>query len=339
MRRRRVERIPAEELLVALVLGLVPGCSSHILLGAFDEELDGSIRDDADGGGRRPDAAPDGIGNDPCAEYANQLCALEQSCNLGIFRNTFWGDLTICKERRQIRCAVRLAAPGSNDTPARVGVCVAALKTYTCDDYANEQKLREVCDSPPGNLADGAPCGVGAQCRGEGCVVPDNSLCSVCTTLSPLGAPCNASCQNDLQCINGTCVAYLQEGDACRFGGPLCSFGLACIGAGMGLGRCGKRLGLGAACDPMAFECNDSQGLSCDGATSKCQVDPGRPAPGAPCVAGQFCRADAWCNMGRCESKRREGESCGNFAGAPACLQPATCLGTTCTLPNPSSCR
>jgi hypothetical protein len=43
--------------------------------------------------------------------------------------------------------------------------------------------------------------------------------------------------------------------------------------------------------------------------------------------------------MGRCESKRREGESCGNSAGSPACLEPATCIGAICTLPNPSGCR
>jgi hypothetical protein len=210
----------------------------------------------------------------------------------------------------------------------------------TCDTFFTERATwLEMCEPPPGDRADGVSCGVGAQCRGGGCVLPASALCGVCTTLSPIGAPCNASCESTLQCINGTCVAYLREGDACRFGGPLCAFGLTCIGAGAGQGKCGKRLPLGAPCDPTAFECNDSQGLSCDTATSKCQVDPGLPAAGSPCAAGQFCRANAWCNMGRCEPKRREGEPCGSAAGAPACLEPAVCIGTTCALPNPSGCR
>jgi hypothetical protein len=346
MHARRLGKLTERGLSIALVFAATPGCSSHILLGALDEaHADAAVRDAAglrpDGGTFAETGAPDGAGGDPCADYANQLCELEQSCNLLIFRNTFWGDLTICKERRKIRCSDRLAAPGSNDTPARVSACVATLSRFTCDDYTDQENWPETCEAPPGNLADGARCGVGAQCRGGGCFPPDDSLCGVCTTLSPIGAPCNASCQNAAQCINGVCVAYLREGAACRFGGPLCAFGLACIGAASGQGRCGKRLGAGAPCDPLAFECNDSQGLSCDGATSRCQVDPGRPAAGAPCLAGQFCRADAWCNMasGRCEPKRREGEPCGNFAGAPACLQPATCVGTTCALPNPGGCR
>jgi hypothetical protein len=357
MRGRRPEKSAARGLTIALVLTLAPGCASHILLGAFDEQEGGTGDGRPDAGavadsGTVPDAGPDGgpLGDaglppdgttgDPCADYAAELCALEQSCNLTVFRNAFWGDPTICKERRKIRCTLRLTAPGSNETPARVSACVAALSKYTCDDYADEAKTREICDAPPGNLGDGAPCGVGAQCRGQGCFPPDNAACGVCTTLSPLGAPCNASCQYGIQCLNSTCVAYLREGDACRFGSPLCAFGLACLGAGSGQGKCGKRLGLGAPCDPSAFECNDGEGLSCSGATNRCQADPGLPAAGAPCW-GQSCRADAWCNTAnsRCEAKRREGEPCGNSASAPECLQPATCIGTTCVLPNPSGCR
>jgi hypothetical protein len=346
MQDRRFEKIAATGLSVALWVCLAPGCASHIRLGAVDEE--GADTGGGDAAGGRADSGiltdtgvpPDGTTADLCADYANQLCNLEQSCNLLIFRNTFWGDLAICKERRKIRCADRLTAAGSNDTPARVGACVATLSKFTCDDYTDQEHWPEICEAPAGNVADGAPCGVGAQCRGGGCFLPDNMLCSVCTTLAPVGAPCGASCQNNLQCLNGVCVAHLREGDPCRFGGPLCAFGLACIGAGSGQGKCAKRLGLGVPCDPVAFECNDSQGLSCDGATSRCRAEAGFPAPGEPCGGGP-CRADAWCNLAtnRCESKRREGEPCGNFAGAPACLQPAICIGTTCTLPNPSGCR
>jgi hypothetical protein len=337
-------------LAIAAELAAGEGCSSHIRLGAWDEGADASAADAAgiDSAGGRTDSGiiadtalwPDGASGDPCADYANRLCELEQSCNVLIFRNTFWGELSICKERRKLRCSARLNAPGSNDSSARVSACVAALLALTCDTYVARENWPATCDPPAGNLADGAPCGVGAQCRGLGCFPADNSICGSCSTLSPIGAPCNVSCQTDLQCVAGTCLAYLREGDNCRFGGPLCAFGLACLGAGAGQGRCAKRLSAGATCDPMAFECNDSQGLSCDAATSRCQLDPGRPAPGALCVAG-LCRADAWCNMtsGRCEAKRREGEACGLALGAPQCLEPALCVAATCTLPNPSACR
>ena len=355
MRVRRHGNIAPRWLAIPLVLGATSGCASHILLGALDEQDAGAGGVDA--GGTRPDsgsaadggaptetgAPPDGTTGDPCTDYANQLCALEQSCNQLIFRNVWWGDLATCRERRKIRCDVRLTAPSSNETPARVNACVALLSKFTCDNYADRVNWPENCEAPPGNLADGALCGVGAQCRGRGCFPPDNSLCGLCTTLSPVGAPCiGASCQDNLHCPSGTCVAYLREGDACRFvGTPLCAFGFACIGASSGQGRCAKRLGIGVTCDPMGFECNDAQGLTCDDATSRCQPDPGRPAAGALCQLGQFCRADAWCNMGtgRCEAKRREGEPCSNAPGAPVCLQPATCIGTTCVLPNPSGCR
>ena len=338
MRARCPETIVLRGLSFALAIAVSAGCERHIGLGAFDDDIDAGTRPDT---GSVADASSDGLTGDPCTDYSNQLCELEQSCNVLVFRNTWWGDLPTCKERRKIRCDARLTSPGSNETPARVSECVATLRRFTCDNYTDRVNWPETCEPPPGNLADGAPCAVSAQCRGSGCFPPDNARCGVCTTLSPLGAPCNASCQSDLHCINATCVAFLREGDACRFGGPLCAFGLACIGAGSGQGRCGKRVGLGMPCDPMAFECNDSQGLNCDDATSRCQPVAGLPAAGAPCQLGQLCRADAWCNMGtnRCEAKRREGEPCGNAPGAPACLQPATCIGATCELPNPSGCR
>ena len=345
MRVRYPENKVSRCIVVALLLGAAPGCGSHILLGALDEPDGGS----ADAAGTRPDGGPtadggapsDGGSGDPCTDYANQFCALEQTCNVTFFRNTWWGDPAVCRERRKIRCEVRLTAPGSNDTPARVSACMSLLGKLSCDAYGDRNSWLETCEAPAGNLADGAPCGDAAQCRGGGCFPPDNSLCGVCSTLSPVGAPCNASCESVLHCINGTCVAFLREGDTCRFGGPLCAFGLACLNTSSGQGKCGKKLGIGAPCDPTAFECNDSQGLSCDGATNRCQTDPGFPAPGAPCRVGQLCRADAWCNAAtnRCEAKRRQGEACGNAAGAPECLQPATCVGSICVLPNPSACR
>jgi hypothetical protein len=120
----------------------------------------------------------------------------------------------------------------------------------------------------------------------------------------------------------------------------MCGYGLACIGAASGQGKCLQNLGLGATCDPTALECDDAQGLSCDSTTKQCRVDPGWPAAGELCLGGQWCRADAWCNIFtyRCEAKRREGEACGSSTGSTLCLQPATCVGSVCTLPNGNAC-
>ena len=93
---------------MAIVVAMAPACGSHIRLGAFEDADAGGA------GGSRLDAGapPDALTGDPCTDYANQFCEVEQSCNLLFFRNTFWGDMTTCKERRKIRCEVRLAAPG-----------------------------------------------------------------------------------------------------------------------------------------------------------------------------------------------------------------------------------
>jgi hypothetical protein len=327
--------------LAILAIACVSACETNILLGARD------LDDTADGGGSGGttigDGSPrtDGFTGDPCTDYANNLCELEQSCNLLVFRNLLWGDLAICKERRKARCAARLAAPSSNETAARVGACTAVISKFTCEDYGNQDKWPEACGSVGGNLVDGAPCALGAQCRGRACFPPEGSACGVCSVLPPIGSPCNnGACDEFLECLNGVCVAYLRLGDSCRYGGPLCGYGLACIGAASGQGKCLQHLGLGATCDPGAIECNDTIGLTCDNATGKCRLDSGLPGPGEPCFGGQYCRADAWCNIfiNRCDAKRRDGESCGNTVGAPACLQPATCVGNTCVLPNGSAC-
>jgi hypothetical protein len=342
MRVRRLQKPRVRGFCVAAMLSLVSGCEGNIYLGA--RESDG-----ADASGRGPDGAsiadggvlPDGFTGDPCTDYANNLCELEQSCNLLFFRNLLWGDLATCRERRKLRCAARLAAPGATETPARLAACATVLSKFTCEQYGNQDSWPESCGSPPGTRAEGAACALGAQCRGRGCFPAEGSPCGVCSVLPPLGAACsNGVCDDFLECLNGVCVAFLRLGESCRYGGPLCAYGLACIGAASGQGKCLQNLGLGATCDPMAIECNDGIGLSCDAMTNKCRVDPGWPAPGDPCLAGQFCRADAWCNVfaGRCDPKRREGEPCGNSAGAPVCLQPAMCVGNVCTLPSGTSC-
>ena len=334
MRFRRLPQPVLHGLRVATMLALGPasGCESDIFLG-MREPTDGSSI--ADGGARQ-----DAFSGDPCTDYANTLCDLEQSCNLLVFRNLLWGDVAVCRERRKLRCATRLAARDSNDTAARFAACAAAVSRFTCDDYGRQDAWPETCGTPPGDLADGAPCAIGVQCKGEACFPPEGSACGACSVLPPLGAACpNGVCQDFLECLNGVCVAYLKLGDACRVGGPLCGYGLACIGAGSGQGKCMQHLGVGATCDPSFIECNDTVGLSCDPTTSKCRVDPGWPPAGEACLGGQFCRADAWCNFfNRCELKRREGEACGSSVGAPICLQPATCVGNVCTLPNPAAC-
>ena len=328
----------------AIFLASAAACESDILLGLrTPDDLDA-------GGGSGGSTFPDGgsiadvgprpdITGDPCTDYANHLCELEQSCNLLLFRNLLWGDLATCKERRRLRCAARLAAPGAGDTPARLNACVAALSRFTCAQYGDFGNWPETCDAP-GTRVDGAACALGAQCRGGGCFPPDGQACGTCTTLPGVGAPCSGVCQNLLQCHNGTCVAYLKQGESCRYGGPYCAYGLACIGASTGQGKCLQHLGLGATCDPNAIECNDTIGLTCDNMTRVCRAESGWPGPGEPCLVGQLCRADAWCNFfNRCEPRRREGEPCGTSANSPVCLQPAICVGNVCTLPDGIVCR
>jgi hypothetical protein len=324
---------------LAIILALSLACGSEILLGVRETEdgPDASIPR-VDGG-----ASDAGFAGDACAEYANVLCELEQSCNLLVFRNLLWGDLATCKERRRLHCVARINAPGSNQTSTRVAACAGALSQFKCDDYGTPAKWPETCSIPPGDLGENAPCAIGAQCRGRACFPADGGVCGGCSTLPAAGSPCNNGvCDDSLQCLGGSCVAQLRQGDACRYGDPLCAYGLACLGGvASGQGKCLPNLKLGAPCDPGGIECDDAQGLTCDSATSRCRFDPGWPAAGLSCLANQFCRADAWCNFltGKCEPKRREGSACGNTVGMPVCLPPATCAGNLCVLPNPSACQ
>jgi hypothetical protein len=319
-------------------IALTSACESDILLGSrySSDDLDAS-------GGRHSDApivVDSGFTGDPCTDYSNFLCELEQGCNLLFFRNLLWGDLAVCKERRKLRCLARLAAHDSNDTAARMASCANTIARFSCEDYGNADAWPETCGTPAGNLADGASCGIGAQCRGRACFPPDGSACGSCSTLPGLGSPCTGICDDFLQCWNGTCVAFGKLGESCRYGGPLCGYGLACIGAASGQGKCLTNLKLGATCDPTALECDDAQGLVCDATTNLCRVDQGLPGPGQPCFGNQYCRADAWCNLliNRCQPKRREGESCGTSIGTPQCLQPAICVSNACALPNGNVC-
>lgn len=316
-------------------------CEANIVLGSRDGT--GDLDAGGTGGGGTFDAPirSDVFTGDACADYATYLCELEQSCNLLVFRNLLWGDLAVCKERRKLRCASRLGVNGTSETPARIAACAQALSRFTCADYGNQERWPETCGTPAGTLAEGASCGVGSQCRGRACFPSEGNACGTCSVLPGVGASCpNGVCDDFLQCYGGTCVAYPKFGDSCRYGGPLCGYGLACIGAASGQGKCLTHLGIGAMCDPTAIECNDTQGLVCDGATRLCRPDGGLPGPGENCLAGQYCRADAWCNFlsGRCETRRREGQSCGTQTGSPVCLQPANCVGNVCALPNGNAC-
>jgi hypothetical protein len=325
MRACRQASLARRGLLVAALV-LFGGCETNILLGARDHD---GMPDGGDSGGSSVvdgGTRSDVFTGETCTDYANFLCDLEQSCNLLVFRNLLWGDMATCKERRKVRCAARLAAASSNETAARISACSGVISKFTCDDYGNQAKWPEACGTPPGNLADGAACALGGQCRGRACFAAEGAACGACSVLPPLGSPCpNGVCDDFLECLNGVCVAYLRLGDSCRYGGPLCGYGLACIGAASGQGKCLQHLGFGA---------------TCDNSTGKCRLEPGLPPPGEPCRAGQYCRADAWCNIfvNRCEAKRREGEACGNNVGAPACLQPATCVANVCVLPGGAAC-
>jgi hypothetical protein len=342
----RFEKRIGRAFAAAVLLACAAACEANIVLGSRDgtEDPDAGGGAGGAGGGVAGDAAArsDVFTGDPCTDYATYLCELEQACNLLVFRNLLWGDLAVCKERRKLRCAWRMGAPGSNDTAARVGACASALSRFTCSDYGNEERWPESCGTPAGALGDGAACAVGSQCRGGGCFPAEGAACGTCSVLPGVGAACpNGVCDAFLRCHSGTCVVPPKLGDSCRYGGPLCGYGLACIGAASGQGKCLTHLDLGATCDPSAIECNDTQGLVCDNSTKLCRVDPGLPAPGESCLAGQYCRADAWCNffLGRCEPRRREGQACGTSTGAPVCLQPATCVGNVCTLPNGNACQ
>ena len=174
------------------------------------------------------------------------------------------------------------------------------------------------CAPVPGTYADGAACGDDSQCQSNFCARASTSLC-------------------------GTCSPKSTEGGACVYGA--CSSGLSCPA---GSTTCIQAVA-GKVGDPCTYQeqCDLANGVACDTASSKkCIQISVAKSVGEPCgltMSGfAICPASGTCSGvfgGTCSAAAADGANCSDSDSGPKCLSPAKCVGGTCQLPDPKSCK
>jgi hypothetical protein len=158
----------------------------------------------------------------------------------------------------------------------------------------------------------------------------------------PAGAACTVDddCDFTLACAMSVCVARSAFGASCDAGHP-CAVPNLCSS-----GTCRPPHFLGQDCNPVANDCDATEGLYCDATTRVC-VQATFAGAGQPCglVGGGFvgcsgggrCQIGAAAVMGTCLASAADGAACDSTNG-PDCVSPAQCIGAVCKLPNPAGC-
>jgi hypothetical protein len=295
-----------------------------------------------------------------CAEQAQALCALRETCSPGFDVKKSFGTSAVCEGRLAQVCVNGLDAMGTGNSPAHVEACAAAYPGEACVDLGDNNPVA-ACVPPAGTLATGAACGAAAQCASTYCAVAQYQVCGTCQPLPVVGAACQiqADCGRDLACATpngataGTCAAFVAAGGACLGGQSPCQSGLACVGddpATMTMGTCqAQGTTAGAACDASrntAPNCDASFGVTCIptakgspigtcqatklvAAGAACGNIGAMPITGfAACNNGGLCKKAAPTdNTGTCVAPAADGAACDNdAANGPPCLAPARCV-------------
>jgi len=308
-----------------------------------------------------------------CADEANALCMLRDSCGPNFEIARLYGTLAQCTMRTAATCVHSLAATGQGNTPAHVESCAAAYPGESCSDFFDGNPVA-ACVPPMGSLPSGAACGAPGQCASGYCAIAQNQVCGTCQPLPAVGASCQvqADCGRDLACAipsgatTGSCAAFVPSGGACLTGHQPCQSGFACVGddpATMKMGTC-QTAGatVGAACDgsrKTAPSCDGADGFVCVpngkgtsvgtcqrialvAAGAKCGPIGMAPITGfAECEGGGLCDA-----TGTCVAPAADGAACDSDpTKGPPCLLPAKCVPTnatttagTCVLPDATRC-
>jgi len=278
---------------------------------------------------------PEGV----CAYYADHYCEADKRCAYDF--EVGWNDLATCKERVKINCLLRVKSPGVNETTSRVVACANTLTALSCERYDDFDRWPETCTAPPGQLPDGAPCIVPAQCQGSACEITSRAACGVCKTVSRLGGACTdeTNCFNFMPCVNGVCSAHPVKGEPCDGIGRYCFGPTVCRDLDAnGIGKCGTPSPAGTACDPNEPDiCDFTNAYYCDQVTMTCTKGEKARKVGEMCVDLPICNFVSYCDFdGFCRLNPREGMGCG---ANNTCLTPARCIDGVCKIRNAAVCK
>jgi hypothetical protein len=274
----------------------------------------------------------------PCDDLVNAICNKLQEC-YPLAIQLAYKDVNECMARQASQCVKSINAPSTGATAAYASDCAAAYRTLSCDKLT---VAPDACKTPAGQLADGAPCGDGAQCTGRRCNKPTWATCGACSTKVAAGGDCKATsdCDDSLTCAkNGKCVVPAKAGAACGDTQP-CEAPLGCS-----KGTCAAPLGAGASCAG-GEACDAAQGLYCSQSSKTCTLikfaNPGEAcrltgAAFVGCAGGGTCKAAAGTSVGTCQAAAADGASCATDGAT--CEAPAQCLNGVCTIPDPGACK
>ena len=282
-------------------------------------------------------------------DAANAYCNRAQAC-APAYVTLGYGDVATCASRYKQTLVTSFGASGSVETAGQIEACAQAIPNTTCADLLGRNPP-SACQTVPGTLADGAPCGSDSQCTGAVCHVPANAVCGTCGEPLAAGGACvsDDDCQYGMSCANAACVTYGAENATCDTAHP-CRPDLGCKS-----GTCTAPSPVGTACQS-SDECDNLHGAFCDPTTMQC-VNVSFAAPGAACglvssqlVAcagpGSLCSGDtAPPYKGACVAFASDGSACDTTNG-PLCDVGAVCVPSspaatagTCTPPDPGTCK
>jgi hypothetical protein len=272
-----------------------------------------------------------------CAAEAAAQCQKLASCWPFVVE-LLYGDVKTCEERTTTPCVAALSSSGHIADAQAMQACADAYMLTSCEDLLAEKGV-PACNIA-GSLPVGAPCTSGRQCESALCSY-DIAPCGTCAMALPgPGEPCSGTCVKPHFCDEtGTCVLRRDVGAPCDSGHP-CLPSLNCVA-----GSCQAFLVEGQSCDPSGTttaSCYAQQGLACDPTAGRCSAialaAPGQPcgslATETGCRAGGFCQLEAGMMTGTCIAAAADGDACDTVVG-PTCMRPAWCADGSCMLSCP----
>ncbi len=310
-------------------------CFAVLALGLLAASSCARCKDDGASSDESPRRKRRSPARDECPRYAREYCARLRICDVRSLEY-FYGDDERCDEAVRRFCDYELHAPSGGDTQETLAKCAEGVSSVDCNDWY-VGLVGDAC-YPKGQLANGQPCGLRAQCASYFCKIPEGEPCGVCRPIPEEGDSCP-----DNQCARGfvcdrfkKCRKLSRESELCADDRG-CRAGLACGYDGL----CHKPAATGDACDGTWYTapgCNWRIGDGCVSGT--CKKTPLKKE-GEACVSRADC-AGGYCDSttSRCVLFKSVGDRCERSSKyGNTCLYPGECIDGRCEIPDLTKCR
>jgi hypothetical protein len=317
-------------LAISVVLSALSSCGGSSDTGAFGN----------------PDGGANVTAERACADVAAAYCKRVNEC-APIIISLLWGDEATCQDRVVPACVKGLAASSTGATAAGYETCAADVGATECSALVS-RNMPASCRPSGGRVAAGGACGDDWQCQSGYCSIPSGEACGTCASRLSAGSACtdDAQCEFGLNCSGAlgskVCLASGMAGATCDDNHP-CASPNVCIGKTVtASGTCGPGAPPGGACDTSG--CDFAQALFCHPITKVCQritfAKPGEQCgvinSGLVGCSGSTCVPPGQL-VGTCSAIADDGAACN--PNGPNCKAGAKCIGGTCQVPDPATCK